>query len=105
MANTKAPETENDLREEFNELRAQMNDLMQALKEKSEEKAEKLGKKLESGVEHYQEKAEKKLHDAYEAGDASLNELNDRIRKNPIGSLLIAFSIGYAIFKVLGNDK
>lgn len=87
MANPKTPETEIDLREEFNELRAQVNDLVKALKSKSEEKA----------VE--------KIHEAYEFGDASLDEFNDRIRKNPVSSITIAFLIGYVVSKILGQNK
>ncbi len=105
MANPKIPETEIDLREEFNELRAQVNDLVQALKSRTEEKAGKLNKKLESELEDIQDKAGEKLHEVYEAGDASLNELNDHIRKNPVSSLAIAFVVGYAISKVMGQNK
>lgn len=105
MANPKTPDTETDLREEFNELRAQVNDLVQALKSKTEEKAGKLNKKLESEFEDIQDKAGEKLHEVYEAGDASLNELNDHIRKNPVSSLAIAFVIGYAISKIMGQSK
>lgn len=105
MANPKTPDTETDLRAEFNELRAQVNELVQALKSKTEEKAGKLNKKLEDELENIQEKAGEKFHEAYEAGDASLNELNDHIRKNPISSLAIAFVVGYAISKIMGQSK
>jgi hypothetical protein len=56
-------------------------------------------------VEHYQEKAEQKLHDAYAAGNAGLNDVGEHIRKNPVASMLIAFGVGYTIFKVLGQGK
>ncbi|GJL73795.1 MAG: hypothetical protein NMNS01_29940 [Nitrosomonas sp.] len=103
--NTKSNETQSDLREEFETLRTQVTELMQALKDKGEDKAERLGKKLESEFGHYQDKAERKLHDAYDAGEAGVDELSERVRKSPVTSLLVAFSAGYIISKILDNDK
>ncbi len=105
MATTKTKQTENDLREEFDALRTQVDSLVQALKEKGEEKSGNLGKKLESELEHYQEKAEEKLHSAYKSSTDSLNELEEKIREKPVSSMLIALCAGYVISKILGNDK
>lgn len=103
--NSKSTETQADLREEFDALRSQVNEMVQALKAKGEEKTEKLGKKLEDELGHYQDKAEEKLHDAYDAGEASLDDLSKRIRKNPVTSLIAAFTAGYIISKILDNGK
>lgn len=103
--NTKPTESQSDLREELETLRKQVSELMQALKDKGEDKAERLGKKLESELGQYQDKAERKLHDVYDAGEAGVDELSERVRKNPVTSLLVAFSAGYIISKVLDNDK
>mgnify|MGYP003674904016 CR=1 FL=1 len=105
MATTKPKQTENDLREEFNALRVQVDSLVQVLKAKGEQKYDKLGKTLESELEHYQEKAEEKLHSAYKTGTDSLNDLEDKIREKPVSSMLIALCAGYVISKILGNDK
>lgn len=99
--NIKPTETLDDLRAEFDDLRSQVNELVKELKTKSEEKAEKLGKKLEN----YQEKAEEKLHDAHDFGEASIKDLGKQINKNPVTSLLVAFSVGYIISKILGLGK
>jgi ElaB/YqjD/DUF883 family membrane-anchored ribosome-binding protein len=103
--NSKSTETQVDIREELDALRSQVNELVQALKAKGEEKAEKLGNKLEDELGHYQDKAEEKLHDVYDAGEASLDDLSKRIRKNPVTSLLVAFSAGYVISKILDHGK
>lgn len=103
--NTKSTETQADIREELNALRLQINELVQAMKTKGEERTEKLGKKLESELEYYQEKAEEKLHDARDIGEAGLDDLSKRIRKSPVTSLLVAFSVGYLLSKILDHDK
>ena len=103
-ANAKSSETQTDVREELDALRSQINELVQALKDKGAEKTEKLGKKLEDEFEDYQEKAEKKLHEVYDAGEAGLDDLSKRVRKNPVTSLLVAFSLGYIISRIL-DDK
>jgi ElaB/YqjD/DUF883 family membrane-anchored ribosome-binding protein len=105
MQHTKTTETEIDFRAEFDTLRTQVNELLQSLKSKTEATSATLGENIENKVEHYQEKAEQKLHDAYAAGNAGLNDVGEHIRKNPVASMLIAFGVGYTIFKVLGQGK
>lgn len=102
MANNLKPsETLDDLRAEFDDLRSQVNELVKEIKTKGEEKAEKLGKKLGN----YQEIAEDKWHDVHDFGEDSVKDLGKRINKNPVTSLLIAFSVGYIISKILGLNK
>ncbi len=103
--NPKSTANQPDLQEEFDALKKQVNELVKALKVKGEEKTENLGKKLESEMEHYHEKAEEKLQNIYETGDAELKKLSKHIRKNPVSSLLVAFSAGYLISKLLDHDK
>lgn len=105
MQHSKTTETEIDFRAEFDTLRDQVNELLKSLKNKTEATASSLGENIESKMEHYQDQAGQKLHDAYAAGNAGLNDVGEHIRKNPVASMLIAFGVGYAIFKVLGQGK
>ncbi|QTR44470.1 DUF883 family protein [Thiothrix litoralis] len=105
MPHHKITATEIDFREEFDALRTQVNDLLQSLKSKSEKTADTLVENIESKAEHYQDQAEQKLHDVYEAGNAGLHDVSEHVRKNPVASMLIAFGVGYALFKVLGQGK
>lgn len=101
----KAEDAKADFREEFDALRTEVSDLLQSLKNKSEAKASTLSETLQNKAGQYQDQAEQKLHDVYEAGNVGLNEVGDHIRKNPVASLLVAFGMGYAISKVLGQGK
>lgn len=105
MTHPKTTVAETDFREEFDALRTQVNDLLQSLKSKTEATSDTLVKNVESKVEHYQDQAGQKLHDVYEAGNAGLNDVSEHIRKNPVASMLIAFGVGYALFKVLEQGK
>lgn len=105
MPHTKTAEAETAVetgfREEFDTLRTQVSDLLQSLKSKAEATSDN----LESTVGRYQDKAGQKLHDVYEAGNTGINDVSDHIRKNPVASVLIAFGVGYGLFKVLGQGK
>ncbi|OQX07227.1 MAG: hypothetical protein BWK73_28635 [Thiothrix lacustris] len=105
MQHSKTTETDIDFRAEFDTLHTQVNELLESLKSKAEATSATLGENIESKVEHYHDKAEQKLHDVYEAGNAGLNDVGEHIRKNPVASMLIAFGVGFAIFKVLGQGK
>lgn len=94
MTHPKITAAETDFREEFDALRTQVNDLLQSLKSKSEATSDTLVENVESKVEYYQDQAGQKLHD-----------VSEHIRKNPVASMLIAFGVGYTIFKVLGQGK
>lgn len=63
-------------------------------------------KTTEAEIEfHAEDKAEQQRHEAYDAGNAALHDVSEHIRKNPVASMLIAFGVGYALFKVLGQGK
>lgn len=105
MATSKTTGSDLDLRDEFEALRAQVTDLLEILQDKGQEKSAKLADKLGAELNHYQEKAGKAAQDAYEAGNAGLDEIGARIRRNPLASLAIAFGAGYVLSKLLGSEK
>lgn len=105
MATAKNTDPEFDLREEFESLRKLVGELLTEVQTKGKETSSRLADKLESELDHYQEKAGQKLHDAYDAGSAGLDDVSERIRRNPVASLLVAFGAGYVLSRLLGNDK
>lgn len=94
-----------DLREEFDVLRKQVNELLTELKSIGQAASERVAEKVQSGTSYYQDKAGQKLHEAYEASNDSLHEVTDRVRSSPMTSLIIAFGIGYILSRMLGPDK
>lgn len=105
VTTTKSTESQDDIRKEFDALKSQVSELIEALKQGGKETAAGLGRKLEDEIGQYQRKAEEKFKDVYEVGEDSLNDLSKRVRKDPVSSLLIAFSIGYVISKILNHNK
>ena len=98
---SKAVQTAEELREEFEALRNEVTEVLSMLKEQGKEGAEKITDKVEAELEEYKEKAREGLEAAYEQGGEGLEEIGERIRKNPVASLLIAFGAGYVISKIL----
>lgn len=102
MANKKS--NDKDLQKEFEELKSQFSELVQVLKSNGEETSDNLKQKLQHELKDYQDKAEEKLSDIKNMGTASLEEMSERIRHNPVSSLLLAFGAGYILLKILKND-
>ncbi len=105
MATTKTGNSELDLREEFEALRTQVSDLLAELQSRSKEKTTRFADRLDSELGDYQDKAREKLQDVYDLGSEGLNEVGERIRRQPVASLLVAFGAGYVLSRLLGSDK
>lgn len=95
---------DNNMRNEFENLKNQVNDLMNSIKNQGEHKASKIMEKVGSKLEDYEEKASSKAHDIYDAGSEGLDSINAQIRKNPLMSLVIAFGTGYLLSRMLTRD-
>lgn len=105
MPTTKANQAAEDLREEFETLRKEVSDMMELLKDKGSSYAEEMGGKMEEKLETYQEKARESAEAAYEKGSEGVGEIGNRVRKNPLLSLGIAFGVGYVISKLMDQGK
>lgn len=105
MPTTKANQASEDLREEFEALRNEVSEMMALLKDKGSTYAEELSGKMEEKLETYQEKARESAEAAYEKGSEGVEEIGNRVRKNPLLSLGIAFGVGYVISKLMDQGK
>lgn len=99
---TKSNTTEADeIRKEFDALKSQFSELLGTIKTASESKGEELKEKLDTERDNLKEQANEKIQAAQKMGDAGLEDLSGRVKDNPLGSLLVAFGIGYVISKIL----
>jgi len=105
MAATKANQSTEDLIKEVASLRKEFSEMMETLKEKSGNYAEDLAGTVEEKLVAYQEKAQDGAEALQEKGSEGIDEINKRVRSNPIASLAIAFGVGYLISKLLSSDK
>ena len=93
----KNEESMDTLRNELNTLRDQMETLVKSLGEKGGEASSDMVAKLERELEHYRRMAADKVHKAYEAGSAGIEQVGAQVRRNPVTSLLVAFGAGCAL--------
>ena len=69
------------------------------------EKSSELTAKLKKELEKYQKLTSKKVQKAYDAGSAGVEKVSERVRQNPLGSVLIAFGAGYVLSKILRHMR
>lgn len=100
---TNSTETLDTLREELLALRKQVESLAQTAKEKTQKQAPAANP--EETFEKYQKLAAENLQRALDAGGSGLESVNERIRQNPLGSLLLAFGVGYVLSLVFRQGK
>ncbi|PWQ95686.1 DUF883 family protein [Leucothrix arctica] len=105
MPAAKETKANEDLREEFEALRGEVTEMMALLKGKASAEAETITAKAEEKLEDYQEKVTDGVEAAYEKGAEGIEEISGRIRKNPVGSLCVAFGLGYIISKMMDQGK
>ena len=103
MATAKS-KADKELREEFDQLKGQVGDLLTLLKDKGQKKSSTVKEKLGENLENYQDLAKEQLNTAYEMGNENMEKVGEKIQKNPLASILIAFGAGYVISKVMTKD-
>lgn len=104
--NVKNEENIDSLREEVRALRKQIEQLVRAAEEKAAQDATSADAgSLEDEVEKYQQMAAEKLQKVLAAGGDGIESLSERIRQNPLGSLLMAFGAGYALSLIFRQGK
>ena len=104
--NVKNEENIDILREEVQALRKQVEHLASVAEEKASHCAASANATcLEDEVEKYQQLAAEKLQKALAAGGDGVENLSQRIRQNPLGSLLLAFGAGCALSLLFRHGK
>lgn len=102
MATSKSKDSEaEDIREEFEALKAQLAELVGTIKELGESKGQDVKQTLNAEREKLQAQAQEKIQAAQEMGDAGLEDLTNRVHENPLKSVAIAFGVGYVLSKIL----
>lgn len=96
--------TDKELRDEIDQLKNQVGDLLSLLNEKGKKKTANIKEKLGEDLEEYQEKAKEQIDSVYEMGSENMEKMGEKIQKNPLASILIAFSAGYVISKAMSKD-
>ncbi len=96
---TKNNSTEKELREEFDDLKAQVTSLTELLKQKAEEENASIKSSIKDNFDAYSEKAKEQFSHAKELGTEGVEKVGGKVKENPFASLLIAFGAGYLISK------
>ena len=101
----KTEENIDALKEELQTLRKQMESLAKSLEKDASGRAATVAADLEDQFEKYQKIAAEKLQKALNAGNDGVENVSERIRQNPLGSLLLAFGAGYVISRIFRQDR
>lgn len=105
MPATKAAQATENLQEEVETLRKDMNEMMELLKSSGSDIKDELSDALEEKFAKYQTKTQNSVADLYEKGGEGLDDIGQKIKDNPLASLAIAFGAGYILSKVLSSGK
>ena len=90
-------QTVEELRRELDAMREQMKALYQTLKDKKDELGGEASSRLAEELEHYRRVAHERVGKVYEAGSEGMEEMCEKVRRNPMTSLLVAFGAGCVI--------
>ena len=93
------------LKEEIQALRKQMESLAKAVEKNASGRAEAMTEGLQDEIDKYQKLAADKLQKALDSGSDGIENISERIRQNPLGSLLLAFGAGYVISRIFRQDR
>ena len=94
MADTTQQDTMETLRAELDKLRQQLESIVKTAESKKSEMGSEILDRLTKELEHLRGAAQEQAHRIYQHGQAGYSELGDKVRENPMASLLIAFGAG-----------
>ncbi len=89
-----------DFRAEFDALKNEVSQFMNTFKSREEERLKRVRSNVSDGVSQAGETAKETLRSARKVGEDTLEDVEGRIRDNPIKSLAIAFTVGYLASKL-----
>ena len=93
------------LKDEIQALRKQMESLAKTVEDNASGRAASMPPGLEEEIGKYQKMAAEKLQKALDSGSDGIENISERIRQNPLGSLLLAFGAGYVISRIFRQDR
>ena len=97
MAEQQGNQAFESLKQEFSTLKDQIENFLKNSREKKTEEGSELLQKLSKELEHLRQTANKQAHSLYETGMQGAEDVTERVRRNPLASLAIAFGAGFAI--------
>ncbi len=101
----KTEENIDALKDELQTLRKQMESLAKAVEKDASGRAASMAADLEDQFDKYQNLAAEKLQKALNASSDGVENISERIRQNPLGSLLLAFGAGYVISRIFRQGR
>ena len=89
------------LREDFDKLREDVSKLTETLKHIGSQRAQSAKEQLDERLDEAREKLHERVDTAKQRGQSYYEDLEGQVGEHPLGSLLAAFGIGFAIAKLL----
>lgn len=94
-----------ELRKELEAMREQMDALLQTLKDKAGDLGGEASSHLAQELEKYRQLAQERAGKVYEAGAEGMEEISEKVRRNPMTSLLIAFGAGCILSGLFSRSR
>ncbi len=105
-----ADKADNELRKEFDTLKADFSklqadtsDLLDELREVAAKKAKSARVKIKGHIDDGEDEVKNRLHDARIKGRELMGNMEGHIADYPVTSLVAAFGVGFAVAKLLGS--
>ena len=101
MADQTTQPTLEHLKEEISGLKAQLEKMLKNADQKKSEIKDDLLNRLTAELEQLRQNAGERAHQLYQSGQSGAEAVTEKVRENPLASILIAFGAGYAISCIL----
>lgn len=85
------------LRAELGSLRSQLESMLKTAGQKGQDLTSDMAKKIAQEIENCRHKAAHRAEQLKHAGMEGVDEIETRVRNNPLLSLLIAFGLGWLV--------
>lgn len=100
MAENSQP-TLDHLKEELSGIKSQVEKILKSAEQKKTDLKDDLIERLTTELEQLRKSAGERAHQLYNTSQQGAEAVTDKVRENPLASVLIAFGAGYAISCIL----
>lgn len=101
MAEQTSQPTLEHLKEEISGLKAQLEKILKTANQNKSDLKDDLLDRLTEELEHLRKNAGVRAQQLYQSGQSGAEAVTEKVRENPLASVLIAFGAGYAISCIL----
>lgn len=95
----------NELKQDFSKLRADIADLLSAVKDAGMERAAESGASLNEELQKRRERLRSALQGARVRGEKTIDDIEEGIAEHPLSSLLMAFGLGFIVAKLINGGR